>query len=283
NSTLHPFPSPLTEFCNNGANPCSLSQRTATGILSTTSPNVTLTSGTFTGADLGAQFWASPSNILYGKVITSVLSSTTADLLYGVSADETGQTFTIQDGVTTSGTDYVFFSVNQGTGSGCTNSAGNGCILSYNVTSTFHAATGTTHGTTSVTSTTGISSADVHGTIAGPGIPAGDTITAFSGTTATLASAATASQSGAPLTITPLLTQTGSGLNVTTPGTNGCWATGGFIIDNSDQVTSGAQQIYFVNLNGASAGGNAGAGNTSGACTSGTASLNATQASQASP
>ena len=54
NSTVHPWPSPVTEFCNNGANPCSLSQRTAIGRLSTTSPNVTLTSGTFTGADLGA-------------------------------------------------------------------------------------------------------------------------------------------------------------------------------------------------------------------------------------
>jgi len=282
NSTVHPWPSPLTEFCNNGADPCSLSQRTATGSLSITSPNVTLTSGNFTGADLGAQIWASPSNILYGKVITSILSSTTADLEFGVTANETGQTFTIQDAVTTSGTDYVFFSVNRGTGSGCTNTAGNGCILSYNVTSTFHAATGTTHlNSQSVTGTSGISSADVHGTIAGPGIPAGDTITAYSGGTATLAIAATANQSNAPLTITPLLTQTGTGLNVTTPSTNGCWATGGFVIDNSDNLTTGAQQIYFVNLNGASAGG--ASGNTSSACTTGTANLNATQASQSNP
>jgi hypothetical protein len=134
NSTEYPWPSPVTEFCNNGANPCSLSQRTATGNLSTGSPNVTLTSGTFTSADLGAQIWASPSNALYGATITAVLSSTTANLEFGSPANETGQTFTIQDGITTSGTDYIFFSVNRGTVSGCTSSYGNGCVLSYNVT-----------------------------------------------------------------------------------------------------------------------------------------------------
>ncbi len=32
---------------------------------------------------------------------------------------------------TTAGTDYIFFSVNRGTGLGCTSTAGNGCILSY--------------------------------------------------------------------------------------------------------------------------------------------------------
>ena len=35
---------------------------------------------------------------------------------------------------TTAGTDYVFFSVNRGNKAGCTNTAGNGCMLSYNVT-----------------------------------------------------------------------------------------------------------------------------------------------------
>ncbi len=34
---------------------------------------------------------------------------------------------------TTAGADYVFFSVNRGTQTGCTNAAGNGCVLSYNV------------------------------------------------------------------------------------------------------------------------------------------------------
>jgi hypothetical protein len=222
NSTEYPWPSPVTEFCNNGANPCSLSQRTAAGSLSTGNPNVTLTSGSFTSADVGAQIWASPSGILYGNTITSVLSSTTANLMFAPSANETGQTFTIQDGITTSGTDYVFFSVNRGTGSGCTNSYGNGCVLSYNVTN--------------------------------------------------------------PTSIR----QSGSGLNVKTPGTSnssaGCWATGAITIDNS-ATTPGASQIYFLNFNGIAAGGPVAGTKTSGACTSGTATsvINAVQAAQASP
>ena len=40
---------------------------------------------------------------------------------------------TVSGGVTNAGTDYVFFSVNQGNKTGCTASAGNGCIMSYNV------------------------------------------------------------------------------------------------------------------------------------------------------
>jgi hypothetical protein len=35
---------------------------------------------------------------------------------------------------TTTGTDYVFFSVNHGSVTGCTNTSGNGCVLAYNVT-----------------------------------------------------------------------------------------------------------------------------------------------------
>ncbi len=58
-----PWPSPLTEFCNNGTSACS-------------------TNGTYT----------------------------------------------------TSGTDYLFFSVNMGAVGTCTNSSGNGCVLSYNIT-----------------------------------------------------------------------------------------------------------------------------------------------------
>ena len=219
NSTGYPWHSQVTEFCNNGANPCSLSQRNATGTLSTTSPNVTLTSGAFTSADTGAQIWASPSNALYGATITTVLSSTTANLEFGAPANETNQTFTIQDGVTTSGTDYIFFSVNRGTGSGCTSSSGNGCVLAYNVTN--------------------------------------------------------------PTSVS----QAGSGLNVKTPsGSSGCWATGGIVIDNS-ATSSGASEIYFLNLNGIAAGGPVAGSKTSSNCTNGTATnvINAVQASQSSP
>jgi hypothetical protein len=41
---------------------------------------------------------------------------------------------TLTIGDTNSGTDYVFFSVNRGNVGTCTNTAGNGCIMSYNVT-----------------------------------------------------------------------------------------------------------------------------------------------------
>lgn len=143
-STLPSWPSPVTEFCNNGANPCA------------------------------------------------------------------------SDGTTTTaGTDYIFFSLNNTTAGGCTGGAGTGCVLSYNVSN-----------------------------------PAAVVVS-------------------------------GTGLNVTTTGTNGCWATGGLVIDNSDTTTAGASQIYFINLNGAAAGGPGSVANSG--CTAGSATINATQAAQASP
>jgi hypothetical protein len=117
--------------------------------------------------------------------------------------------------LTTAGTDYIFFSVYRGTVAGCTNSAGNGCVLSYNVSN-----------------------------------PAAVALS-------------------------------GSGLNVTTPGGNGCWPTGGIVIDNSSTL-AGASQIYFIGLGGNAAGGST--GTTSNNCDAGTAgTMSATQASQASP
>jgi hypothetical protein len=59
---------------------------------------------------------------------------------------------------------------------------------------------------------------------------------------------------------------------------HGCWVTGGFVIDNS-ATTTGAAQVYFINLNGNEAGGPNGA--TSTACTSGSGNtIQAVQASQ---
>lgn len=153
NSTLRPFPSPVTEFCNNGASACT--------------------------------------------------ASTTQ---------------------TTAGTDYVFFSVNRGTVSGCTNATGNGCILAYNVTNN----------------------------AAGNAIP----------------------------------TLAGTGLNVTAPGTNGCWATGGIVIDNSvpTGTLAGTSQIYFIGLGSNAAGGPTLGTQTSSNCTAGTAgTIAATQAQQSNP
>lgn len=217
NSTEHPWPSPLIEFCNNGTSGCAITQqRNVTGKVSTTSPEITLSSGTFTSADVGAV--VTGTDIPFGATISNVMSSTTANLSSAPTASVSSETVAIQGGQTTSGTDYVFFSVNRGTPSGCTNAAGDGCILSYNITN--------------------------------------PTAVALSG----------------------------SGLNVTTPGTNGCWATGGVIVDNSDTTLTGASQIYFVNLNGNAAGGPTGTTQTSSNCTAGTGNpINAVQAAQSSP
>ncbi len=118
---------------------------------------------------------------------------------------------------TTAGTDYIFFSVNRGAVTGCTNTAGNGCVLSYNVTTT-------------------------------------------------------------------TVSQAGTGLNVTTPGGNGCWPTGGIVIDNSvpTGTLAGASQTYFIGLGTNAAGGST--GTTSANCAATTATtISATQASQSNP
>ncbi len=50
------------------------------------------------------------------------------------------------------------------------------------------------------------------------------------------------------ITTTTAVSLSGAG-DYTTPGTNGCWATGGIVIDNSDQTEPGSD-LYFVSLNG---------------------------------
>jgi len=154
-TTDHPWPSPATEFCNNGASPCAVS----TGL-----PNC-------------------PSGVT----------------------------------CTSAGTDYLFFSVYRGIVASCSNAAGHGCILSYKISN--------------------------------------------------------------PSSVS----HSGNGLDVTTPGTPGCWATGGILPDNS-ATTTGASQIYFVNLNGAAAGGAGGGTPTSTNCAAGAGpTIQATQAQQSSP
>jgi hypothetical protein len=145
NSTHYPWPSPVTEFCNNGASACAVT----------------------TGGTCG-----------------------------------TGVT------CTTSGTDYIFFSVYRGAKTGCTNANANGCILDYTVNN-------------------------------------------------------------------PSMTPTRAGsMNITAPGTTGCWDTGGFIVDNSSTAT-GASQVYFVNFDGNSPSA------TPTTCTSGTGNtIDAVQAAQ---
>ena len=113
--------------------------------------------------------------------------------------------------------DYIFFSLNRATSTGCLTTAGNGCIISYNVTT-----------------------------------PA-----------------------------TPTLAGTQA---LTTPLTNGCWATGGIILDNDAiTVATGDLQIWPCSgLNGAAAGGPN--GQTSAGCTASAAqTINAIQAAQNNP
>jgi hypothetical protein len=114
-------------------------------------------------------------------------------------------------------TDYVFFSVNRGNVGSCATGAGNGCIMSYNVTN-----------------------------------PASVTLSGEQ--------------------------------NYPNPTGNGCWATGGIVIDNDASLASGASQIYFTSLNGAAAGNPS--AQTSSACSAGAASgttIQGIQAGQSAP
>ncbi len=233
NAATYPWPSPATEFCNPGSNAaCALNpQRSVAGTLSATnttaSPGVTLTSGTFTQADVGSVISDSttPANIPAGDTIASLVGTaptTKALLAAAPTTAGTSQSLTIAGGnSTTTGTDYLFFSVSGAKVAGCPGGAGFGCAISYNISN--------------------------------PSAPT---------------------------------TTSSSGLIAITPVTNGCWASGGIIVDNSVPATTqvGASEIYFVELNGNAASGPTGIAQTSTVCTAGTGNiLNATQASQAAP
>jgi len=79
----------------------------------------------------------------------------------------------------------------------------------------------------------------------------------------------------------------GTGLNVTAEANPGCWATSGIEVDNSvpSGTLAGASQIYFVNLNGNGAGGPTNGTYTSTKCGANSVAntIQAVQASQASP
>ena len=125
---------------------------------------------------------------------------------------------TVSGGATTGGgTDYIFFSVNQGSGANCTGGATFGCILSYAVTS--------------------------------------------------------------PASVTRM-----GGQSYANVGTKGCWGTGSIVMDN-DASTTGASQIYFISLAGATAGGGAGGATPASAncSTGGATTINAIQAAQNNP
>ncbi len=89
------------------------------------------------------------------------------------------------------------------------------------------------------------------------------------------------------LNVTGGVVSVAGGQNFTTVGGTGCWATGGISIDGSTAGETGTQNVYFVSLNGAVAGSNAGGGSirgTSSYCgTNSPAILGAIQASQSNP
>ncbi len=79
---------------------------------------------------------------------------------------------------------------------------------------------------------------------------------------------------------------TGKGMNIVDTTGNGCWATGGIIVDNAVASTTlaGASQIYFINLNGNNPGGPTGGAPTSTGCATGAGkTIQAVQTSQAAP
>ncbi len=183
-SGAYPWPSPVTEFCNPGTNGNCAIQSVSGCTVNSGSPTITCTTADFTSVDVGATITG--TDIPAGATISTVNSTTSITISANGIAHTTTGTATI-----TAGVDYVFFSVNRGQVGSCTDTAGNGCILSYNVTT--------------------------------------PTAVAISG----------------------------SGLGVKTPSAgNGCWATGGIVIDNSVQtgILAGASEIYGVELNGSAAG-----------------------------
>lgn len=217
----YPWPTPTSEFCNNGGSAC-VSPATVTYstgcTVSSSSRTLTCTSGNFTSGDLGSV--VSGTDIASGTTVSTVNSGTSITMSKDGSGSVSGSGIAYI-GDTSSGTDYVFFSLNRAQVGSCTDTVGHGCVLSYNVS-----------------------------------IPGAVAIT-------------------------------GNGLPVTTPGTGtntGCWATGGIVIDSSGTTVAGASQIYFVQLNGATAG-TPGNGPGSSGCTNVTTAtiIDGVQTTQSAP
>ena len=131
NSAPYGYGSPVTEFCNNGTSACAV--QTATGCTFTTSSTtVTCSGGGFTTGDVGAS--VTGTNIPAGATIATFVSSTQVKISADPTGNEGSPGITLTVGVTKAGTDYLFFSVYQGLPSPCVNSSGNGCVMSYNIT-----------------------------------------------------------------------------------------------------------------------------------------------------
>jgi hypothetical protein len=123
------FASPITEFCANGTSNCAL--QTASGCTNGNGANankITCTTADFTSAaDLNATIVG--TNIPANATITTVTSTT----VIKISTPASGDPGTVTIGVTTSGHDYIFLSAYEGHATGCTATAGHGCVLAYEV------------------------------------------------------------------------------------------------------------------------------------------------------
>lgn len=173
---------------------------------------------------------------------------------------------------TTAGTDFIFVSTNRSSAAGCTNSSGNGCVMSLDVslpTTRNEPATLSTSvfGSGSFTSAHGnFTAADVgkyinDASVSGNGaLAALTTITVYTAgainDTITVSPNYNNGFNGAADTITisganPAATN----LNLTTYANPGCWVTSGMIIDNAvpNGTLAGASQIYFITLGSAAA------------------------------
>ena len=215
--------------------------------------SVTVTSGTVTAADVGAQI--SGTGIPAGDYITA-FTSPTVTLHAAATSSNTGVTFTIM-------------------GPGTAASAATGLNTSHNPWPsplTEFCNNGTSPCTASGTATTAgtdyVFFSIHHSAVSG--------CTASNGNGCILAYNITNPASVA---------LSGSGLNVNDEGIEpGCWVTSGFVVDNSS-TTTGASQIYFINLNANGAGGPTTGTYTGASCGSNvdTNTIQAVQAQQSNP
>lgn len=126
----HPWPSPVTEFCNPGTNSaCAL--QTATCSWSANSATITCSGSTFSSSYVGA--FVTGTNIPNSAYFAGTVSGHSDEFTISPTPTAAGSGVSLTIGVTSTGTDYLFFSVNRGTATNCTSSTnGNGCVASYN-------------------------------------------------------------------------------------------------------------------------------------------------------
>jgi len=166
--------------------------------------------GTTSGGILDGPLVDPSAGTVYAFVTTNGTYNLVFRLLTSFASGSTGQSVAVGTGGTAAQQYYLYDGTFDNVYYGSSAPAGNLWVVGntsstsatlYRIPMVPFPATGTTHGTTSVTSTSGIASQDVGAPIFGTGIPAGDTISAYSSGTATLATAATQSITGEALSL----------------------------------------------------------------------------------